>query len=296
MTSRLHILPAMVSLIGLLPLTLVRSLGAFSGAIVWLSRSRARTVTEKNIQACFPSLSEKEQKALAKASLIETGKLGMEMCIAWTRSRAYIDRITLNVIGAEYLKSAVNEGKGVVILGPHMGNWEILGAYLTHYGPMTNMYQPLKKKVFDDIVKKSRQRHGAKLVPTNHRGVASLLKALRNGGIVGVLPDQVPQKGSGDFAPFFEIPAYTMTLVHSLVERTECKVVFAAAIRRKAGFDFIFHEADKTLYSKENAISLTALNKGVEKIIELSPTQYQWEYKRFKVDLPDGSRPVDYKH
>lgn len=142
----------------------------------------------------------------------------------------------------------------------------------------------------DRLLKEVRSRSGVKLAPTNRKGVAQLLTALRQGEMVGVLPDQVPADSSGGFAPFFGEPAFTMTLISKLVQRTEAEVFcgFAQRLPAGRGFRAVFRPADPAIASDDLTVSLTALNRTVQECVALAPSQYQWEYKRFR-RRPDNS-------
>ena len=100
---------------------------------------------------------------------------------------------------------------GVIVLAPHIGNWEAVNVFVSAIRPMTAMYRPNKDESLDAFILEARNRAGGELVPTNRRGVMQIVKALNADGVVGMLPDQVPQQGSGDFAPFYGHQAYTMT-------------------------------------------------------------------------------------
>jgi KDO2-lipid IV(A) lauroyltransferase len=182
----------------------------------------------------------------------------------------------------------------VVLLAPHLGNWEVLGLYLSDVADITSLYQPPEMAALEPIIRQSREKVGAKLVPTNRRGVAALLKVIKNGGFTGILPDQVPEASGGDFAPFYGVPALTMTLVDNLRSRSDCLVIAAYAQRIKGGFEIHFLEADPGVYSSDQSEALVALNRTVENCVNGVPEQYQWEYKRFRRQ-PEGM-PRRYKN
>ena len=155
------------------------------------------------------------------------------------------------------------------------------------HGWVTSMYEPPKMAQLEHWIKSSRQRAGATLVPTNVRGVAALLKALRRGETTAILPDQVPPAASGDFSPIFGVPAQTMTLVHNLIQKSVSQVLLCTALRADGGWRLHFMPAAEAINSADQQTSLDALNRGVESIVALAPSQYQWEYKRFKA-RPEG--------
>jgi KDO2-lipid IV(A) lauroyltransferase len=137
----------------------------------------------------------------------------------------------------------------------------------------------------------ARTRTGGKLAPTNNKGVKTLLKMLKRAEIIAILPDQVPQRESGDYADFFSIPALTSTLISNLASRTGAAVITASAYRIDNSDDFrlVFETVSDEINSDDVWTSLTAMNKSVERCVMQAPEQYQWEYKRFKRQ-PAGER------
>ena len=119
----------------------------------------------------------------------------------------------------------------------------------------------------------------------------ALVKRLKNGEFTAILPDQVPDRqAGGKFAPFFGVPALTMTLVTNLRQSTNCRIISGAAVRVDGGFEVHFVEPAKGIYSSDPHEALAALNHTVERCVAISPAQYQWEYKRFRKQ-PDQSNP-----
>ena len=117
-------------------------------------------------------------------------------------------------------------------------------------------------------------------------------RALRAGDIAGILPDQVPDEAGGAYAPFYGIPALTMTLLVRLQQKTGATVVLAFARRCDSeagpGFEVVFREPDAAIYAEDMSEALAAMNRAIETLIALAPEQYQWEYKRFRRQ-PQGS-------
>ncbi len=282
-----HITLALIKVVGRLPLSVARGLGALVGRISWRLQDRASKVTLENLGIAYPELSDGERRRLARESLIETGRLAAEICVIQNRSFEWLQSRIFSTKGEDLIKDEIAKGKGIIFLAPHLGNWEVLSLTLPTYGKLTALYQPPKELYLEPLIKSSREKTGAQLVPTNRKGVALLLRSLRSGGITAVLPDQNPNKGFGEFSPFYGVPAYTMTTVHGFSQRADCAVMMGFVKRVPKGFETIFLEAPKDIYSEDLAESLAALNKGVEECISYCPAQYQWEYKRFK-RAPDG--------
>jgi Kdo2-lipid IVA lauroyltransferase/acyltransferase len=278
-----HFLPFIFKILSSLPLGVVRFLGQLIGSLVWLSGGRTGKITLKNIQLCFPELSPQEQKKLAKQSLQETAKTAMEAGAIWRNSWQWLENKIVAMEGDDLLRAKVAAGKGVLVLAPHHGNWEVVAPYLASVAHLTAMYQPLENPEMDKLVLAGRSKLNISMAPTNRKGVMMLFKALQNGTIVGILPDQVPDSESGSqVAPFMNIPALTMTLVHGLIQRTGCAVCSCYAERVSGGFKIVVIEADSAIYNEDQLTSVTGLNASVAACVKRAPSQYQWEYKRFR--------------
>lgn len=270
-----------------MPLSIARAIGRGIAHLLSLSNNKIYRLTRINIALTQPHLSDKELDRISTDSVASTVINTLEMPIIWQRENNWVNKKTQSIEGESHFTSAIAEQKGVIIIAPHVGNWEVLGRHLPSYAATTSLYQPPKITALENIVRNGRERSGAELVPTNQRGVAALLKALRRGEVTGILPDQVPQKNSGIFAPFYGISAYTMTLVYSLIQKTGCRAVLGYALRVPGGFKIVYCEAPAAIYSADQDVSIAALNTMVETAINDDMAQYQWAYKRFKVQ-PEG--------
>ncbi|MDR2213371.1 MAG: lysophospholipid acyltransferase family protein [Pseudomonadales bacterium] len=291
MKSRLIIL--VLTFLSWLPLRWQRRLGSFLGSWAFLAGTRMARTTEINLGLCFPELSEAERRQLARASLRHTFQTICEAGGVWLWPAGRILACIERVEGLELLRAALAQGKGVVVAGPHLGNWELLGLYLSAagLGPSRQLFQPPGDPRLGKLIYDARSRGGAHMVPTDKQGVALLLRALKAGEIVGILPDQVPPMESGEFAPFFGKPALTMTLLTRLQQKTGARVLCGAAWRSEGGFVIEFSEPDPAIYAADPQAALWGLNASVEVMARKNPEQYQWEYKRFKRQPPGLSAP-----
>ncbi len=271
-----------LKLCALLPLGLLRGLGVLVGDCIYGLNVRSAKVTRQNIQWVYPGLSPQAVAKLSRQSLRETAKTFMEVGAVWQGSQPWLLSHIVSVRGQDLFEAKLAKGNGVMLIAPHFGNWEVLGRYASDCGPMTNLYQPPTLIELDEFIRKGRESSGAKAVPTDRRGITALLKALKGGEIVGILPDQVPTQGAGEFAPFFGLPALTMTLCYQLRQRTQSDCILGLAKRVPGGFEIIFAEPDADIYSDDITTALTGLNKTVEACISYEPAQYQWEYKRYR--------------
>ena len=179
-------------------------------------------------------------------------------------------------------------GQGIVFLTPHMGCFEISAQsaaerYSGRYGPMTVLYRPARQAWLANVMASARNRPGLETAPTNLAGVRQMIRALRNGRAVGLLPDQVPPDGMGQWAPVFGRKAYTMTLAARLVQQTGATVLVAWAERLSWGRGFCIHvrELPEPL-SSELDRAVAQINQAMEQLIRECPQQYLWGYARYK--------------
>ena len=277
------LLTSIVKFLGLLPLCVVRALGRGIGHCLWYSKGRSYRVTMKNVRLCFPGFSDLQQAALVRQSLLETAMTAAEAGPIWRNSWEWLTAKIVAVEGEDILRAELAEGKGLIVLAPHLGNWEVVAPYLANIAHLTAMYKPFPIPELDKLIYEGRSKLHINMAPANRKGVGMLLKALQQGGIVGILPDQIPDEGAGAEAViFFGHLAMTMSLVHSLIDRTQCRVVSVFAMRVCGGFKLITLPVVADIYSKNKVESLAGMNMSIEHCVRLAPAQYQWEYNRFR--------------
>lgn len=278
------VIASAIKVLGLLPLTCLRALGATSGWLLYVFNTRARRITERNIEIAFPDLNPAQARAFTQESLREAGKTGFEAFAIWRKSPQWLERKVVAVEGEELLKSYLAEGRGLVVLTPHHGNWEALLNFLTNHGAACAVYQPMERLPrVDELVRVARSRTGMRMAKTTQGGVIQLFKALKRGELVMILPDQVPSPAfGGEEVSFFGHPAKTMTLINGLMERARPQVCGCYAERVPGGFKVVVVAPDERIYSEDPRQCMRGLNATVEKCVLGAPTQYQWEYKRYK--------------
>ena len=283
---RVLLIKGLLHFLALLPLPLTHRIAIWLGTILAKrSKFRITQVTRIHIRLCFPHLSKEAQTDLVEQSLIETCKTFSELGALWLWRAERVLQLVQKVSGEEYMQQALQEGKGVVLLTPHFGAWELAGLYASSCYKLTALYRPPKLAGLQNLILQARERAGGRFMPTDKSGVRALYQTLRRGNVAGILPDQVPNEaGSGVFAPFFDIPAYTILLVSRLARKTGAAVIFTYAERLPQGRGFHLHflPAPVDIAANELEIACTALNHGIEQCIQNCPAQYQWSYKRFK--------------
>jgi KDO2-lipid IV(A) lauroyltransferase len=267
--------------LGCLSLDGQRRLGRWLGRLAWYLRLDGARTTLVNLAVCFPELDQRSRNRLARDSLEHTGMLFAEAGAIYHWPEHRWPGLTVEVEGSEIIDAGRREGRGVLILVPHFGNWEHLALVLGRYD-VTALYDPPRQRALDPLIRQARNRAGANMLPIDAGGLRGFYRALAAGGVVALLPDQVPQRHAGVYADFFGRPALTMTFAHRLLQRTDAQVVLGAAIRSAGGFQVRFLEIDGPLRDPDPVVSASAMNRAIEALVRTDPAQYQWAYKRFK--------------
>jgi KDO2-lipid IV(A) lauroyltransferase len=259
------------------PLPLLHALGSLFGWIVYLGSGRYRKYLEQNLEQAGLS-----SWRLRRSVVAETGKGLLELPVIWLRPQAALDGLVREVSGWEYVEDARKLGKGIIILTPHLGCWEMVGQFVSRRMPLTAMYSPPKVGALEAPMLAGRNREKMNSVPADLGGVRALLKALRRGEAIGMLPDQVPGVGEGEWVEFFGRQAYTMTLVGRLAEQTGARPLLCLAERLPWGGGYRF-SVEPLLTARPPESAVRALNRSLEQMILRCPEQYLWSYNRFKV-------------
>jgi len=274
-----------ITLLSWLPLSAVRVLAMVYAYLSYWLPNNSRRVALINLQTVYTDLSTAEIRSLLKQNLVETSKTFAELGAMWLWNKEKLLPLIEKVSGEEHLKTALDKNSGVIFIAPHIGNWELIGPYLSAQYPSTFLYSPPNVPSAEDFMVKSRGRFGAKLAPTDARGVRTLMKALSNNEVSVILPDQDPGKTGGVYAPFFGRPARTMTLLSKLIQKTECATVCVVMQRLpglSAGYHLHFLPSPEGIDSEDAEVATKALNKAVENCIQVTPEQYLWSYKRYR--------------
>lgn len=283
MRPDVYLLYLALRLLGLLPLRLLHAAGAASGRVLRWRRGRTAHVTAVNLAIARPGLAPAAREALLREVMAEGGKSAAEIAKVWGAGAGRALGLVREVRGGELLDAALAAGKGVIIAAPHLGCWELLNYWLCSRTPMAILYRPPRFPAVEQLLRKVRGALAPEQVRAEGAGVRTLYKRLAAGGAVGILPDQKPRAGEGEFAPFFGRNALTMVLLPRLAARTGAAVLFAFAERLPHGAGFRIHllEAPAGLDDADPQQACAALNRGVEACIEIAFAQYQWHYRRW---------------
>ncbi len=285
------ILYRLLRLVGRLPLRTLQAVGAVLGWLLWCLPNPLRSKAMRTLSCVTTQFGDQTRHALLKPALIETGKSALELCKIWSDDAKVALALVREVRGADTFERALQSGRGLIIAAPHLGCWELLNFWLCSRTPIAIAYRPPRRAEIEPLLVRARGALAAEQVRAEGAaGVRTLFKRLRNGGVVGILPDQQPKSGEGQFAPFFGTPALTMVLLSRLAQRTGATVLFAFAERlpRGTGYRIHFLPAPEDIANPDLPTAVAALNRGVEDCVRLAPEQYQWAYKRYSI-RPAGS-------
>lgn len=268
---------ALFRLLSLLPLGLLHAFGWVIGWVAYASSATYRKHFLENIALAEVGRSDRTR------SVGEAGKLVMELPRLWLGRS-----VPVRWDGDQHVVAALALGRGIVFLTPHLGCFEVTAqAYAARFGqtthPMTVLFRPPRKAWLSQVVTASRARPGLRTAPATLAGVKQLIKALKSGQCVGLLPDQVPPEQLGVWSPFFGKPAYTMTLSARLASQTGATVLIAWGERLMWGKGYVIHvrQMDSEL-STDIGQAVAQINKAMEVLIKSCPSQYLWGYARYK--------------
>ena len=279
----------LASLFARLPLPFVHLLGVGLGWAAYGLAPSYRKRLRENLGASRIAENSEQLKALIRANVAESGKAILELPFVWLRPTDDVLAKVRVADGWQAVQTAHAEGKGLIMLTPHLGSFELIGRYLAAQFPITVLYRPPKLSWLEPIMRAGRERDQARLATTDVSGVRALLRALKRGEALGILPDQAPGAGDGVWADFFNRPAYTMTLIRRLQQRSGAPIIamYAERLNERRGFLLHFKRISAPL-ADEDVAAARQMNLAMEDLIRDCPSQYLWSYNRYKV--PSGAR------
>lgn len=270
-----------------LPLRVLHAVGSLLGWLMYMLDRKYAGRLRENLAHEYRDRPDAEFRRVLDANMREMGKSVCELPFVWRRPLQEVLQKVQSCHGLEHLEAARQRGHGIIFLTPHLGCFEIVSLYLAAQMPITIMYRPPKLAWLDAVMRAGRMRGQTSLARTDVSGVRAMFKALKRGEAIGLLPDQVPGNGEGEWAPFFGRPAYTMTLVGRLADSSKATVLMSYGERLPHGAGYALHFTPLELAG--DASIAGQLNAALEKVIRERPEQYLWSYNRYKT--PAGVQP-----
>lgn len=296
-----RVLYLLASALARLPWSWLLRLGDLVAAAWRWRDGRESRVARINLELAYSELLPAERAQWHRAILRTTGRQILETLRLWTRPHQENLGLLRETHGTELFDAAIAAGRGVIVAAPHYGNWELLNQWLASRTPLAILYRPPESKIGEAFLNLVRAGAPDRVTQIRAEGpaVRQLWKLLNAGGVTGILPDQQPKAGDGEFAPFFGVPALTMTLLGRLAGRTGATVLFAYCERIDThtgapGFALRIEPAPAQIGDADLVVATTALNAAVERIARRDPAQYQWTYKRYTLRPPGSGEENPY--
>lgn len=263
-------------LLSRLPLAWVHRLGTAFGWLTYLASPTYRRHLRENMRCAGCAA------ALTPAAIAEAGKQALELARIWLRTLEQTNAQVVEVRGWDYVEAAQQRGKGIVFLTPHLGCFEITAQYYSSSGDITVLYRPPRQRALQQMILAGRKRSNLHLAPADLSGVRALIKALKRGQAVGLLPDQAPKVGEGVWLDFFGRPAYTMTLAARLTEAGATTLMaWGERLPGGAGYRLHFSPPEDAL-AGDTLARAQQINHEIENLVRQCPQQYLWGYNRYK--------------
>lgn len=266
------------------PLGLLHAVGGMLGWITWLASPTYRRRFAGNSARAGYRFDQ------VRAAIAHAGRMAAETPRLW-----FGPPVPVEWDGTELLEAAYAARRGIVFMTPHLGCFEITAQavaarYHAIHGPLTVLYRPARQPALAAVIDNARRRDGLETAPTTLAGVRQMIRTLRAGHAVGLLPDQVPPEGMGLWAPFFGQDAYTMTLAARLLLQTGATplLVWGERLARGRGFRLHFRVLAEPL-AGELAPAVAQINRAMEGLIRECPQQYLWGYGRYKTPRSGAS-------
>jgi len=269
-----------LKLLRFLPLPAIHALGVLIGLMNYAFNRDHRAHAKHNLQQSGLCTGRLNLEKLLFRSTLENGKAALETFAIWFKPQSSVLPWVKNVYGWQSVETALAAGKGIIFLTPHLGCFEITSRYYGAQQPMSVLYRQPRQAWLLPLITAGREHGQITLAPANSQGVRQLLQTLKRGEAVGILPDQAPLEGEGEWAPFFGRPAYTMTLASKLASKTGAQVLMAFGERLPLGRGYNIHIR---AIAAGGINSATLINAELEHSIQQCPEQYLWVYDRYKV-------------
>lgn len=288
----------LVRALGILPYRALYFIGWCLGWAYWALSARDRFICNVNMRLFYPELTPKEQRKRARLSMRHISINLMETMWVWGHPYAQLSKKIRIIENLELLEQAEQDSRGLIVMVPHFGSWEIMSHFLgKHCYEAVFLARHFGIPKLDNYIIEGRVRSGGKILATNREGITELYQKTSAGHSTGILSDQSVDKKYGVFAPWMGHPALTGVIVPDLLQKTGSQALFAACKRLPwgQGYHIKVFTAPEEIYSKNVTTSATAMNDGFAEIIAWAPEQYTWNYRRI-TKRPDGgeTRYYDY--
>ena len=253
----------------------------FVALIVLVLNTEIVKISRININIAYSSKNKDYRESLVKRSVKQSIRSYYETLFCLSRSQNKLNQSIFKVEN-RFLYSQTNKDLGLILLSTHNRSVDLLLNQFSIQDNVTAIFKPIKIKALNEFVRKNRQKNGSKVFETNLTGVKKLFSALKRGEAVAMAADQVPAKNMGVYENFFGKKVYTTNLIPSLHSKTKAPIVSVAIHSDNLTDQLYIRYGSKSAYNEKSQYNAKAMNKEIERIININPEDYNWEYKRFK--------------
>ena len=253
----------------------------FIALVVLALNTEIVKISKININIAYSSKNKEYRESLVKRSLKQSIRSYYETLFCLSRSQKKLNQSIFKVEN-RFLYSQTNKDSGLILLSAHNRSVDLLLNQITNQNDITAIFKPIKIKAFNEFVRKNRQKTGSNVFETNFRGVKELFSALKRGKVVAMAADQVPAKNMGVYEEFFGRKVYTTNLIPSLHSKTKAPIVSVAIHSDNLTNQLYIRYGCKSTFQEKSQYSAKTMNQEIERIININPQDYNWEYKRFK--------------
>lgn len=271
---------ALLRLLVRLPYRWQIGIGRFFGLLLYLLARDRRHVTETNIRLCFPELSDAEQRNMVRSVFRHNGIGLMEAAMAWWAPiEPFRYRVTLK--GKEHMDAALAKGRGVILLGAHFSTLDLGGLLFHFHYPVDTMYRRNNNPLLEQVITQGRQRLYGQVIERSD--IRSVIRNLKKNHIIWYAPDQDFGLHQSVMAPFFGVPAATITATSRMVNLNQSPILMLAQHRGKDGqYELELFPIIDPFPTGDDVQDATRINAEIERAIRKDPAQYMWVHRRFK--------------
>ncbi len=279
---------AILWLVTQLPYRFLLQLGRALGALMLQVATSRRHIVTRNLELCFPQLSQTERQRLVRENFAAMGIAFFEMAMSWWWPKKRLSRL-VQVQGLEHLQEAQAQGQGVILMAIHFTTLEIGAALLGQQHTIDGMYRAHKNPVFDYVQRRGRERHNADAQAIEREDVRGMLKVLRQGRAIWYAPDQDYGPKQSLFVPLFGVPAATVTATSKFAKLGRAQVIPMRQTRLPNGQGYLIQIEPplQDFPSDSDEQDCLRINRWIEQAIAQHPEQYLWAHRRFKT-RPEG--------
>lgn len=272
-----------------LPYRALLGLGRALGAVMYRVAGPRRRIAARNLELCFPELSEAQRKRLLKENFASTGIAFFEMAMSWWWPKARLARLA-HIEGLEHLRDAERDGQGAILMAVHFTTLEIGAALLGQAHTIDGMYREHGNALFDYVQRRGRERHNLDALAVERDDVRGMLKLLRSGRAIWYAPDQDYGTKQSVFVPLFGIPAATVTATTKFARLGRARVIPFTQRRLEdgSGYRLVVHPPLEEFPGESEEADCLRINQWVEGVLRECPEQYLWAHRRFK-SRPEGA-------